>query len=640
MKNGKIMKRIFFIAAIGLAIFSGCIKDDREYNDSGGVTQANITVITATTPDGGNTKLALSGENHHQVQWTEGDIIFIAEVESNTISETFGLSAFVAKTVAGDGKSATFEMHPGNKPLSAGRTYIALHKENLDVGKTFIADGKITHNVPTNVTQDDFYGVFRDIDSELFFISAPVAAFSDAAPAFAFKHVMSMFEFEIWTDEPEHFSGFQIDKVTVQASTEAFVEELTCEADGYLATGKATDMLTAYLRKGSVETYTLNAEHQKLRMPVIWNLALEPLGDFTFTLHPSSGEPIVFTRQAKKLETGMIYRIQMEATYFPFEGSGTESDPYLIPSVEKLAVMRDLINAADATYAAASIHWRLTADLSLSENWSPIGSDNVISFKGNFDGNSKTISNVTVNRPSDEYNGFFGYVSGTIKNLGLINVKITGGSSTGGLAGSVFFATISNCYVTGEVTSALNVGRTINSTGGLAGSSSYSTISNCYTLATVTGETRVGGVAGDLPFNATISNCYATGVITGTDQVGGIAGRVNNNSSTVKDCAALNPMLIRTGSVLVSAFGRVAGYNSGAGGGGALTNNAAWSDMSCNVTLGDNNNTAGIDINATTVTTDGTLEGRFTSSGGWTTDDGSLPGLFGTTVVMPAYFLE
>jgi hypothetical protein len=542
----------------------------------------------------------------------------------------------------------------------------------------------------------------------------------------------------------------------------AFIEELTCEADGNLATGSATNMLTAYLRKGSGDTYTLDATHRKLRMPVIWNLAAKPSGEFTFTLHPSSGEPIVFTRQAKKLEPGVIYRIQLQEPvvktvaisvqegkliqgvpntslvgfsawvnniaegipgtiewytdingtnvtaapagitvqvgdiikwYFDpypfigiipilaseetvaglyyfrvtydgvisdvgtltidsadsspyFVGSGTESSPYLITTIGGLLRLGSLINATDPdeTHKAASVHYRLVTDIGLTtseeENWPPIGSDNVNSFKGNFDGNGKTISNIRVNRPSEEYNGLFGYVSGTIKNLGLINVKINGSSSTGGLAGSLFSATVSNCYVTGEVKSAPTAGRTINSTGGLAGSASYTTISNCYTLVTVTGETRVGGVAGDMAFNATISNCYATGVITGTDQVGGIAGRVNNNSSTVKDCAALNPMLTRTGSVLIPAFGRVAGFNSGAGGGGALTNNAAWSGMTCNVALGNNNNTAGSDMSATTVTTDGSLEGRFMSSGGWTTAAGSLPGLFGETVEMPEYFLE
>jgi len=308
------MKRIFFIAAIGLAIFSGCKKDNREYDGDGDMTQGYITVITAAMPNDGNTKLALSGENHHQVQWTEGDVIYIAEVEANAFKEPYVFNRYTAKTVDEGGKSATFEVQEGMKPLVAGRTYVAFHKENHSGDVTFIKDGKLTHNVPTSVTQQNYRGEFYDIDRELFFISAPVTAASDEAPAFVFRHVMSMLEFEIWTDEPEYFSGFIIDRVLVQSGIDVFVKISTFDSDGKLATGAATNMLTALLRERGLFGYDLDETHRKLRMPFIWNSDVKPPSEFTFTLYPQSGEPIVFTQPAKKLEPGMIYRIQMQAT--------------------------------------------------------------------------------------------------------------------------------------------------------------------------------------------------------------------------------------------------------------------------------------------------------------------------------------
>ena len=56
--------------------------------------------------------------------------------------------------------------------------------------------------------------------------------------------------------------------------------------------------------------------------------------------------------------------------------------------------------------------------------WTPIGNE-TNRFKGTFNGNGNIISNLTINRPSEDYQGLFGYISvGTILNLGIENVNI------------------------------------------------------------------------------------------------------------------------------------------------------------------------------------------------------------------------
>ena len=54
-----------------------------------------------------------------------------------------------------------------------------------------------------------------------------------------------------------------------------------------------------------------------------------------------------------------------------------------------------------------------------------------------FDGQGQTISDLTINRPSGQWVGLFGYngASATVSNLGLLNVSVTGNTATGGVVG-------------------------------------------------------------------------------------------------------------------------------------------------------------------------------------------------------------
>ena len=164
----------------------------------------------------------------------------------------------------------------------------------------------------------------------------------------------------------------------------------------------------------------------------------------------------------------------------------------------------------------------LMADIDLSsiENWEPIGTSSN-AYTGTFDGNGHVIKNLTIDRPDTNYIGLFGHTSdGTeIKNLGLEDVDIKGHQYVAGIGGMAR-GTISNCYVTGNVTGNRLVG-------GLIGEN-YTTITNCYVECNISGNEIVGGLVGGNW--GTIMNSYSTVNITSERFAGLICGCTGTDS--------------------------------------------------------------------------------------------------------------
>jgi hypothetical protein len=195
-------------------------------------------------------------------------------------------------------------------------------------------------------------------------------------------------------------------------------------------------------------------------------------------------------------------------------GSGTKEDPYLVATAEQLNNVRYRLNK----------HFKQTANIDLNvapyntgAGWEPIGIYGS-PFSGTFDGNGKTISNLTINRSANYSVGLFGYSSNTaeMQNVKMENTNVTGGNNTGALVGDNR-ATITNSYAKGAVTG------TGFCAGGLVGYNYKASISDSYATGTVAGSKRVGG--GLVGENwGTITNSYATGTVTGSAYVGGLVG--------------------------------------------------------------------------------------------------------------------
>ena len=252
-------------------------------------------------------------------------------------------------------------------------------------------------------------------------------------------------------------------------------------------------------------------------------------------------------------------------------GTGELGSPYYVYMAEQMAG----IGAEPNDWSG---HFKLMADIDLSgyagARLQVIGVDENSSFSGVFDGNGHTISGFT-RRSSVVSNGggLFGYVEGTITNLGLTDPNISGefapyvgalvrenhGTLTGCFAERVCVAggdylagglvgrnagTMTDCHSTGTVSgssagglvgmnrgtiqgcwSAATVTGTDKKVGGLAGDNSPGTITNCYaTGVVVTGDDQTGGLIGDNSYG-TVTNSYSTGLVTGNDGVGGLVGQ-------------------------------------------------------------------------------------------------------------------
>ena len=170
-------------------------------------------------------------------------------------------------------------------------------------------------------------------------------------------------------------------------------------------------------------------------------------------------------------------------------------------------------------------------DLSeLGENWTAVGT-NADRFKGTFDGNGFTISNLTINEPSYDKHGLFGYADGaTIRNVALENVNVKGNQYMGGLVGCAGNTKIENCTSTGTVTGCSDVG-------GLVGAAyGNTTIENSSSSGSVTGRSNIGGLVGENTDNSTITNCSASVEVTGNNYTGGLVGYVN--ASTIENCTS------------------------------------------------------------------------------------------------------
>ncbi len=150
--------------------------------------------------------------------------------------------------------------------------------------------------------------------------------------------------------------------------------------------------------------------------------------------------------------------------------------------------------------------------------WEPIGTSSD-SFTATFEGNGRTIANLFVNRGSADYVGLFGRMGtgAAIRNVGVLDVRVAGKDSVGGLAGFLHYQSemIANSYATGSVSGNDYVG-------GLVGVHSGGTIRDSYARGSVSGDDYVGGLLGF--HTGEIAYSYATGRVSGDESVGGLVG--------------------------------------------------------------------------------------------------------------------
>ena len=174
-----------------------------------------------------------------------------------------------------------------------------------------------------------------------------------------------------------------------------------------------------------------------------------------------------------------------------------------------------------------SINCTLIADIDLTgKEWTPIGTESQ-PYTGTFDGNNYTITGLTVNQTRN-YVGLIGCIGsdGTVKNVKLENVNITGdGYFVGGVAGTNY-GTIENCSVDGTLTNNRHY------LGGVVGNN-YGSIIGCSSSGTITGTSpNVGGIGGQ-SVGGTIMACYSVANIKGWSSSGGVLGQTNRETVVI-----------------------------------------------------------------------------------------------------------
>ena len=279
-------------------------------------------------------------------------------------------------------------------------------------------------------------------------------------------------------------------------------------------------------------------------------------------------------------------------TAYPFKGSGTEADPFLIEKAE------DMQGISSALELGKTRHFRMTADIDMGSitDWTPVVAENK-AYGIHFDGNRHIISNFTCK--DKPFASLFGVIYGEVHDLTLKDCSVSsteacallaawGGTATsvmptrvkgvhavngsvtmtsttavpvGGLIANACDLTLLDSSFQGTVTckassGSLYLGGLVgkialagvkisrchadvqikgtggSKVGGLVGSSYTGCsvlITDCYTTGAITGKcSYMGGIIGDVVSGTTVLRCYSTMDLTGGYNHGGIVGRASN----------------------------------------------------------------------------------------------------------------
>ena len=260
----------------------------------------------------------------------------------------------------------------------------------------------------------------------------------------------------------------------------------------------------------------------------------------------------------EKYDEDAQYELPVDTSWY----DATASE-YILYSVEDLAGFAKLVNEGNS-FANKTV--KLGANIDLKNiPWTPIGSfsydrdgqtyANVVSFKGTFDGQGHTISNLKVNTPTTDGAGLFACAeAATIKNVKIHNVDIVASSHAAPILGRGYnyskTTTVTNCHVTGNVSILIDWAYA----GGIVAKATGLKISDCSVLPTGTGvitaanRNAVGGIVGwvETVGATTVANCKAANLnLTGWANIGAINGYIQAGCK-IDGCSAENIVLTKT----------------------------------------------------------------------------------------------
>ena len=298
-----------------------------------------------------------------------------------------------------------------------------------------------------------------------------------------------------------------------------------------------TDALSVDLDGEGPEDYMYLSLNYILPYDATTGDASTTLEDLEFTFRPVAGNDITLTKGLdavpvqRNWRTNIVGRIlsgdlSLNISIDPgfngdnnneiWDGSAEEPDTapddantYHITTPAELAWVAEQVNSRTEYFEGKTILLMNDIDLSGSY-WTPVGNVTdypTVTFKGTFDGQDHTISNLTASDDAAGYAaaGLFGSITGTVKNVTLKDVNIRSTHYAGAVVGysSTNGAIIENCHVDGG---------TITSVPENTGS------------AYDNGD-KAGGIIGYYVTDDKITNCTAKNLtITAYRELGGITG--------------------------------------------------------------------------------------------------------------------
>lgn len=206
---------------------------------------------------------------------------------------------------------------------------------------------------------------------------------------------------------------------------------------------------------------------------------------------------------------------------------GVESNPYVISTPDELVSMASKISTT-------RFYVELANDIDMAGvAFTPIKTGATIMFNGK----NHVIKNLNATLASAGNAGLFDTFSGTIENLGLVDVySYSSWGCPGAFVGTAKEMTIKNCFATGAVSGAAVGGLVSTNTGKL-------TITDCYSACEVKDINGhfAGGLVGRADAPVIINNSYASGAVSASNGVaGGLLSIRNASDVTIHNAIAWN----------------------------------------------------------------------------------------------------
>lgn len=201
--------------------------------------------------------------------------------------------------------------------------------------------------------------------------------------------------------------------------------------------------------------------------------------------------------------------------------------------------------------------------------WEPIGTSGAFNdltdaFRGRFDGNGNSISDLSISRPDENFVGLFGGIdTATITNLQLNSVSIEGSNRVGGIAGANSSLSdseggrLTGISVSGDI---LGEGRV----GGIIGQLNSHRIEQSEVDVKITGEDSAGAIAGKTQ-GGNIVDSTAQGTVTGSQNqsyaIGALVGRHNfgkliNSHYNIENLSVYGEKIVDAGALFPSQYQR------------------------------------------------------------------------------------